>query len=435
MPKHTTVHAEQSMVRLERALTRFQRVRGDTERLAAPLSDEDQLLQSMPACSPVKWHRAHTTWFFETFLLAPRGIAPVEPRWSELFNSYYVGAGARGVRADRGLLSRPSCLEIESYRRTVDERVAAVVAQASFADREALLPILELGIAHEEQHQELLLTDLLNAFAQSPLRPVYRQAPGAHAPTAATPLELVAFNGGLREIGAPADDTFRFDNEEPRHRVFVEPFALASRLVSVGEWKAFADERGYETPSLWLSDGFDWAAANAVRAPLYCARDGSALVSFGLDGTRELSDEEPVTHLSFYEAEAIARFMGARLPTEAEWELAAAAQGDATSGNFVETGLLRAAAPRAPSTSGTVLQLFGDAWEWTCSAYAPYPGFTPHAGTIGEYNGKFMVNQLALRGGSCFTPRAHVRPSYRNFWHADTRFQVTGLRLARGVKA
>lgn len=416
--------------RTEQVLARYRQVRDATERLAAPLSAEDQSLQAMPACSPTKWHRAHTTWFFETFLLGPRGIAPLNPKWCELFNSYYIGAGPRGARGKRGLLSRPSCSEISDYRRTIDERVVSLLTQSAPADAATIVPFVELGIAHEEQHQELLLTDILNAFSESPLRPAYQPAASAPRAPDSAPLAFRAFDGGIREIGAPAGEGFRFDNEEPRHRVFAEPFALASRLVTVGEWKIFADEGGYETASLWLSDGFDWVEANDVRAPLYCSRDGSSLVAFGLDGTRELLDDEPLTHVSFYEADALARFMRARLPTEAEWEIASATS-DPTSGNFVDSALLRAAPPPKTRERGTITQLFGDAWEWTSTAYAPYPGFAAPPGTIGEYNGKFMVNQLVLRGGSCLTPRGHVRPTYRNFWHPDTRFQVTGIRLAR----
>ncbi|MBK7399603.1 MAG: ergothioneine biosynthesis protein EgtB [Myxococcales bacterium] len=414
----------------------YQRVRATTERLVAPLSAEDQLLQSMPSCSPTKWHRAHTTWFFETFVLAPRGVAPVDDRWGVLFNSYYVAVGPRHARPKRGLLSRPTVEQIADYRRIVDARMLDLLASLDDAALAALRPTIELGLAHEQQHQELLLTDILNALSESPLKPAYRDRPAALAVQAASAASasarFVPSDGGLREIGAAPSSAFRFDNEEPRHRVFLEPFALADRLVTVGDWKAFADAGGYDEPSLWLSEGFDWVRANGVRAPLYAHRDAGALVVFGLDGVREADDSEPLTHVSYYEADALARFLDARLPTEAEWEIAAATTRD--EGNFLEADALRAlpALPATDATQGTgVRQLFGDAWEWTSSAYTPYPGFQAAAGAIGEYNGKFMVNQLVLRGGSCFTPRGHVRATYRNFWHPDTRFQVAGLRLAR----
>lgn len=423
----------------------FRRVRGATERLAAPLSAEDQGLQSMPACSPTKWHRAHTTWFFETFVLGPRGVAPFRAEWGPLFNSYYVAAGPRSPRPKRGMVSRPSASEVGEYRRVVDARVVGVLEAASEADLVTLAEIVALGLAHEEQHQELLLTDILHALSENPLRPRYRElAPPASADASlpapppapvpsAMPLAFEGHGGGVREIGAALSTPFCFDNEEPRHKVLVEPFALARRLVTVDEWKEFADAGGYDTPALWLSEGFDWARANDVRAPLYCTRDGGALVAFGLGGTRELQGNEPLSHVSYYEADALARFMDARLPTEAEWEIAAAAASldGAASGNFVEDDRLRPVP--VPATEGAMTQLFGDAWEWTSSAYAPYPGFRARAGAVGEYNGKFMVNQLVLRGGSCLTPRGHVRASYRNFWHPDTRFQMSGVRLARAV--
>lgn len=404
---------------------RFVAVREATERLAAPLSAEDQVLQATPSSSPTKWHRAHTTWFFETFVLAPRGVAVHEPRWGVLFNSYYVAIGPRHARPKRGLLSRPTVEEVAAYRRAVDRRVTSLLREVDDRALEELAPVVELGLAHEQQHQELLLTDILAAFAENPLAPVYR-AEERRPWASARPMAFRAFGGGVREIGAAPSSAFRFDNEEPRHRVFVEPFVLGDRLVTVAEWKAFVDEGGYDTPSLWLSEGFDWVRTSGARAPLYARQEGGALVALGLGGERELDDAEPIAHLSFYEAEALARFLGARLPTEAEWEVAAGElELDPNEGNFVEDGVLR------PSAAGEALQLFGDAWEWTASAYGPYPGYHAPPGAVGEYNGKFMVNQLVLRGGSALTPRGHVRATYRNFWHPETRFQMTGLRLAR----
>lgn len=411
-------------------IDRFAAVRTATEELAAPLTPEDQQLQSMPDCSPAKWHRAHTTWFFETFLLLPRGVAPFDPHYGFLFNSYYENVGPRHARPKRGMLSRPTADEISTYRRAIDGRLLELLSSASEEEITALRPVLELGLAHEEQHQELLLTDILNAFSENPMHPAYRPAgtPASDAGAGDSPMRFVDYPGGTVEIGAADSSVFAFDNELPRHRVWLEPYALADRLVTVGEWKAFSDAGGYETPTLWLADGLDFVRAHGIRAPLYARRDGGALVVFGLDGTREAADDEPLAHVSFYEADAIATFLGARLPTEEEWE-AAAVGIPANRGNFRESGALRPLP--AGAASDVPRQLFGDVWEWTRSSYSPYPGFAAGAGAIGEYNGKFMVNQLVLRGGSCFTPRGHVRPTYRNFWHPGTRFQMTGVRLAK----
>jgi ergothioneine biosynthesis protein EgtB len=424
-----------------RLLAAYVRVRGATERLAAPLTDEDQGLQSQPSSSPTKWHRAHTTWFWETFVLGPRGSPPIDDRYARLFNSYYVALGPRHARPKRGMLSRPSVAEIGAYRRAVDAQMTTLIESVSPAELAALTPTLELGLAHEEQHQELLLTDILHAFAENPLLPAYRPSK-AGAPAragAAEALRFVPVAGGLRAVGAAPSSGFRFDNEEPRHRTYLAPFELANRLVTVAEWKAFEAAGGYRTPSLWLSDGWEWVCREGVTAPGYAQREGDELVVFGLDGLRVAADDEPIAHVSYYEADALARFMGARLPTEEEWE--AVATHAPIGGNFLD---LVDAPPQTPlrplpcsaATTGTpegVHQLFGDVWEWTRSAYAPYPGFRAPPGAVGEYNGKFMVNQLVLRGGSCLTPRGHLRPTYRNFWPPETRFQMTGVRLARDV--
>ena len=392
----------------------FVETRARTERLAARLTPEDQQLQSMPDASPTKWHRAHTTWFFETFALAPAGLPVVDATYGFLFNSYYEAVGPRHERPKRGLVSRPTATEVGDYRRRVDERLVQLLATADAAKLTELLPIVELGCNHEEQHQELLLTDILHAFAQNPLLPAYlAEAPasGRHATTAA-PLGFVAFDGGLHEIGAPADESFAFDNERPRHKQWIEPFALADRLVTASELEAFIRADGYRTPSLWLSEGYDFVRTHEIAAPLHYRFVDGVLRVFTLAGTRVAAADEPVAHVSYYDADAIARFLGARLPSEAEWEWAAAKVD--VSGNFVDDGVLRPLPADAGATG--VRQLFGDAWEWTRSSYEPYPGYVAAAGALGEYNGKFMVNQRVLRGGSCLTPRRHVRASYRNFW-------------------
>ena len=411
---------------------RFVTVREATECLAAPLSPEDQQLQSMPGCSPAKWHRAHTTWFFETFVLLPRGVPAFRAGYDVLFNSYYESAGPRHGRPLRGLLSRPGAKEIPEYRRAVDGRMTELILGAGEDEFTTLAPVVELGIAHEEQHQELLLTDILHAFSLHPHAPAYRPAASRPAPrefVKGAPLTYHPFDGGLREVGSSGGG-FSFDNERPRHKVYLPPFELGSRLVTVHEMKAFIDSRGYETPSLWLSDGIEFVRNTEIRAPLHARMEGGAFILFTLDGEREARDADPVAHLSYYEADALARFLGARLPTEFEWEVAVS--GTPVSGNLLEQGALTPLAADS-TTRTTPAQLFGDVWEWTSSSYEAYPGFRPASGMLGEYNGKFMVNQRVLRGGSCFTPRAHIRASYRNFWYPDTRFQMTGLRLARDV--
>jgi ergothioneine biosynthesis protein EgtB len=424
----------------ERILKLYARTRARTEELAARLSPEDQQLQSMSETSPAKWHRAHTTWFFEVFALEPEGVPAFDARYAFLFNSYYETVGPRQPRPLRGMLSRPSAAEVTDYRREVDDRTLRLIAGANSERLARLLPILELGIAHEEQHQELLLTDIHHAFAASPLRPTYHERAGEVSSSAgAPPARFVGFEGGLYEIGAPDGVPFCFDNERPRHKTWVEPFALADRLLTVSDLRAFVQSGGYKTPSLWLSDGFDLVRAQALSAPLYVSIEDGELTDFTLEGLRCPEDHEPMAHVSFYEADAVARFMGARLPTEAEWEVAAvhaSADGNLGDprrpdvGNFADDEVLRPLAHPVLRAPG-IAQLFGDAWEWTSSSYDPYPGYAAPPGAIGEYNGKFMVSQKVLRGGSCLTPRRHVRASYRNFWHPATRFQMTGVRLAR----
>lgn len=408
-------------------LARYDHVRGATEALCAPLEVEDYVVQSMPDASPVKWHLAHTTWFFEIFVLSaarPR-VAAHAPGLSALFNSYYQSVGRPFERSRRGVLSRPTVEEVFRYRHFVDDAIRTVLGDRAAAPRNTFAPVLLLGLNHEQQHQELILTDLLHAFAANPLKPAYRAAAPAE-PAPAPPLKWVAFPGGLTEIGHSGTE-FAFDNEMPRHPVFLQPFALASRLVTNSEYVAFIEAGGYRRPEWWLSDGWEAVQSRGWTAPLYWERNGKQWNVMTLGGVRPLEDHASVCHVSYYEADAYARWAGARLPTEAEWERAAG--GQPVTGNFVESGLLTpAAAPR--ETHGAITQLFGDVWEWTSSAYSSYPGYRPAAGALGEYNSKFMCNQLVLRGGSCASPASHLRPTYRNFFPPDARWQFSGVRLA-----
>ena len=413
---------------------RYGAVRARTEELVAPLSPEDCTVQSMPEASPVRWHLAHTTWFFETFVLErAHGYEPWDPAYRVLFNSYYNAVGEPYPRPQRGWISRPSLEEILAYRRGIDERVQAALERPERLDAELeLLSVVELGLNHEEQHQELLLADVKHAFAQNPLHPAYHgrfPAPG-RAPVASGALGWVGVAGGVHEIGAgPAG--FAFDNERPRHRVFLEDFELGSRLVTNGEFRAFVEAGGYRRPELWLSEGWRFVNERGWRAPLYWVELADGWHEFTLAGLRPLEPTLPVAHLSLFEADAYARFALARLPTEAEWEVASARA--ASDGSFAEAGLFHPAPVRAAAreTLDAPAQMAGELWQWTSSSYAPYPGYAPAAGALGEYNGKFMCNQYVLRGASCATPRAHARASYRNFFPADARWQFAGLRLAR----
>jgi ergothioneine biosynthesis protein EgtB len=405
----------------------YAEVRRLTERLCAPLTPEDCVLQSMPDASPVKWHLAHTTWFFETFALAPSlpGYRPFHPQFGYLFNSYYNAVGDRLPRPERGLISRPTVEEVYRYRAYVDEHMARLLRPAAEDLGTEVSSVATLGLNHEQQHQELILTDLKHALAANPLRPAYRERP-APAAAPAPPPEWFDYPAGVRWVGH-AGGGFAFDNETPRHRAFLEPFRLASRLVTNGEYRAFIDDGGYRRPELWLSDGWATCRAEDWSAPLYWEERDGAWHHFTLDGPQPVRDGEPVCHVSYYEADACARWAGARLPTEAEWE--AAAQELPVEGNFLDGGLLRPAA--APRAAGAPAQLFGDVWEWTASPYVAYPGYRPLPGALGEYNGKFMCNQFVLRGGSCATPRGHCRASYRNFFPPAARWQFAGFRLAR----
>jgi ergothioneine biosynthesis protein EgtB len=389
----------------------FRAVRSLTEALAAPLSDADATIQSMPDASPAKWHLAHTTWFFETFLLRDHlpGYCLLDERWPFLFNSYYEAEGPRHSRAHRGLLSRPSLDEVLDYRAHVDAAMEALL------DAPGTAALIELGLAHEQQHQELLLTDIKHALSCNPLAPGY--LPVALQTAETQEAEWIAHPGGIAMIGHKGSG-FGFDNEGPAHRVILEPFALSNRLVTNGEWAAFIADGGYRRAELWLSDGWAWAQQQQVEAPLYWRGDEH----FTLAGWQMREPAAPVTHISYYEADAFASWAGARLPTEAEWEVASAGS-DPADGNQLDE-----AAAITPIGSSS---LFGDCWQWTRSAYLPYPRFHPASGAVGEYNGKFMSGQFVLRGASCATPRGHSRASYRNFFYPHQRWQFTGLRLAK----
>jgi ergothioneine biosynthesis protein EgtB len=413
---------------------RYRGVRSFTTALAAPLSEEDSVVQSMPDASPAKWHLAHTTWFFETFVLArvPVPYRVFDSRYAYLFNSYYDGVGDRHPRPERGMITRPNLAEVQRYRLHVDE------AMHTLLSREELDPDLAffttLGLHHEQQHQELLLTDIQHAFSRNPRHPAYRDPSRAPAAASAAPrLSWHSLGEGIHHVGHDrAKKSFAFDNEMPRHRVFVESFSLASRLVTNAEYAEFVLDGCYHKPELWLSDGWATVRARGWKAPLYWESSGGgrdSFRSFTLYGLRPIDPHAPVCHVSFYEADAYARWAGARLATEAEWEIVA--ERLEPTGNLIEQDRLLPVSAASQSPSDLPEQLFGDVWEWTQSPYVPYPGFVPFAGDLGEYNGKFMCNQIVLRGGSCLTSQSHVRSSYRNFFPPDARWQYTGIRLAR----
>ncbi|MFM9968131.1 MAG: ergothioneine biosynthesis protein EgtB [Burkholderiales bacterium] len=425
--------ASAQILTASRLAEKFSAVRAKSLELIAPLSEEDCCAQSMPDASPAKWHLAHTTWFFETFVLEKyeEDFHPFHAAFRVLFNSYYNGVGEKHPRPQRGMLTRPALSLVREYRADVDQRMVEQIAR--FGGDQDLRALIELGLNHEQQHQELLLTDLKHLLSLNPLLPVYRDIEPS-PPSRMAPLDWVEFAAGVVEVGAtasPADgERFCFDNELPRHKQYLSAYRLATRLVTNGEYLRFIEAGGYREPSYWLSEGWDWVRANAIEQPIYWSREAQTWREFTLAGARPLDLASPLAHISYFEADAYARFADARLPTEGEWEHAAAQHTEddhPRKGNFLDDALYH---PVATNATG-VTQMFGDLWEWTSSSYSPYPGFVAPLGAIGEYNGKFMVNQYVLRGGSCATPREHIRASYRNFFPTSARWQFSGIRLAK----
>ena len=408
---------------------RFRRVRRQSEALCEPLAIEDYGLQAMADTSPPKWHLAHTSWFFETFVLRPFSARyqVFQPQFAVLFNSYYQAVGEQFPRAQRGLLSRPSVAEVYDYRRAIDHATQLLLEQRQHPDFSDIATRVELGLQHEQQHQELMLTDIKFNFFQNPLLPSYQTASPLASSTAAAPLQFREQLSGVISLGRdPQQAGFQFDNEGPQHTQVLRPYALANRLVSNGEYLTFIQDKGYQTPSHWLADAWQCVCEQHWQAPLYWLERDNAWFEYTLHGLEPLQLDRPVCHVSFYEADAYARWAGERLPTEAEWEAAASLVPQ--SGNFVDARLLQ---PQPNNDPGELSQMFGDAWEWTRSSYAPYPGYDPGTGALGEYNGKFMCNQMVLRGGSCATAADHIRPSYRNFFYPADRWQFSSIRLAR----
>jgi ergothioneine biosynthesis protein EgtB len=427
------VAVQEEACRAERhaAIERFEAVRHETESLTANLTAEDQSIQSMPDVSPTKWHLGHTTWFFETFLLArfDPDYRVFDPVFGYLFNSYYEAVGPRHPRPERGLLSRPTVDIVMAYRDHVGSAVARLIERVAEPEWGEIATLLELGIHHEQQHQELILMDIKHVFSLNPLLPAY-QAPQLQVQAAAHPVSWVDFDGGLKEIGHSGSG-FAFDNESPRHKIWLEPFRLAARPVTCGEYLGFIEEAGYCRPEFWLSDGWATVREQGWEAPLYWLREGEEWSVFTLSGRRLLNLAEPVCHLSFYEADAFTRWVGKRLPTEAEWETAA--EDVPISGNFTDRGHFHPCADVSSDAIPQLRQMYGDVWEWTASPYAAYPRFRPADGAIGEYNGKFMCNQIVLRGGSAITPTGHIRATYRNFFPPSARWAFAGLRLAEDI--
>ncbi len=429
--KASATWGESAWTGSEELARRYRAVRQFTMRLCEPLEVEDYVAQSMTDASPTKWHIAHTTWFFETFVLRrfDDSYREFHPEYNYLFNSYYNVVGKRLARPIRGLMTRPPVSEIVRYRTHVDEAVESLLARAIGPEYDRVRCLVEIGLHHEQQHQELLLTDIKHLFSLNALLPAYQGAPVDPPDTGPGPMRQVPIEAGVYRVGHDGDD-FAWDNESPRHRVFLEGVEIGDRLVTNREYLRFIDDGGYRRPELWLDEGWAKVQASGWTAPLYWHRDGDELQVFTLQGLRALELDEPVSHVSFYEAHAFAWWSGKRLPTEDEWETAVGTR--PIEGNLAERGRFHpAVAPDEPA--GSLRQAFGDVWEWTCSAYRPYPGYRAASGAMGEYNGKFMCNQFVLRGGSCCTPQSHLRSTYRNFFHAAARWQFTGIRLTTDV--
>jgi len=417
-------------------LTSFDSARKTTEEICRPLLTEDYVIQSMPDVSPPKWHLAHTTWFFERFILQQfsRNYQAFNERYYFLFNSYYQSFGERWSRDIRGTLSRPTVKDVYDYRTAINERTRSFIQSIPENDYQQVSALIELGLHHEQQHQELLVTDIKHILASNPLRPVYKQT-NTHRPKMTKPLlspvKFIGIQGGIFEMGA-AENGFAWDNEFPRHKAFVNDFGLMDRLVTCGEFLEFMNDGGYQNPLLWLSDGWDVVTKERWQAPLYWEKDNGEWQIVTMSGIRSIERNEPVSHVSYYEASAYARWADKRLPTETEWERAATlVKTPASCGNFLEMENFHPVClGQAPGSDASgVSQMYGDVWEWTGSSYLPYPGYRQEKGPLGEYNGKFMINQMTLRGGSCATPRTHIRPTYRNFFQCDKRWQFTGFRL------
>jgi ergothioneine biosynthesis protein EgtB len=420
-------------VNRQELIRQYHAVRQQTETICRPLETEDYVIQSIEDVSPPKWHLGHTTWFFEQIILEQfhDGYERYHPDFYFVFNSYYESFGERLLRTDRGTLSRPLVRQVYDYRREIDRRMLELLDSVDNARLAELMRLTVLGINHEQQHQELLVTDIKHILSSSPLRPVYLEQPEPADSSPLPEMDFISFEGGLHSFGAD-DPAFAYDNESPRHQAFVGDFKLADRPVTCGEFLEFIEDGGYENSLLWLSDGWDTVKTRGWKAPLYWERLGDRWHVFTLSGLRPLRPDEPVCHVSFYEAAAYARWANKRLPTEFEWELAARSLGDhPPQGNFLESGLFHTVEIGGEGQgNGKLKQMFGDVWEWTNSAYLPYPGYLREQGALGEYNGKFMSNQMILRGGSCATSKSHIRETYRNFFRCDKRWQFTGIRMA-----
>jgi ergothioneine biosynthesis protein EgtB len=412
-------------------LKSYNKVRAFSRKLAKPLTREDYVVQSMPDVSPTKWHLAHTSWFFEAFILSKteKKYKSLHPQYNFLFNSYYVQVGERHSRPKRGLISRPTVDEVYEYREYVDKNMNKVLKNLDDKKFAKIAKVIEIGIHHEQQHQELIVTDIKHVLSENPLYPTYKKSAGKKGKKKISSAGWINFDGGIYTIGNEGDN-FGYDNEFPPHKTYLEPFSLSSRLVTNGEYLEFLNDGGYSKPELWLSDGWNTVSSNDWKSPLYWIKKGGRWHHFSLGGLKELDLSQPVCHISFYEAEAFSRWAGARLPSEFEWEIAS--KDIKIAGNFVDNGNFHPVSTE--SGNSNLSQMYGDVWEWTRSPYLSYPGYETPPGALGEYNGKFMCNQMVLRGGSCATSKSHIRNSYRNFFPPDARWQFMGLRLSKDAK-